>query len=163
MASFADIRTVRLTIGDPAGVVEIAQAADPSALPSAPGQQTAYLVASTGRYMTTEIESGAIPADYHSLELLISDAQISQLIAEYGVTLAPCKAYGVMASRLGSKLRLVRTQSGAESTQYLALLDAYKYYKSLAADCADKVDADDLNTTGRWGRTRQPRIAGGET
>lgn len=160
MASFADISSVRLTIADPAGIIALAQVATAADLPAAPGQQTAYLVQSTGRYMVSE-EQSAAPGDYHDMELLISDAQISQLIATFGVDGAPCQAYGVLAARIGAKLRLVSTSSGAESTQYVALLDAYNYYKGLAKDCTESKNKVDLNTTGRYGRTRQPRIGGG--
>jgi hypothetical protein len=161
MASFVDIRTVRLAIGDPAGIIAIVQVADPSALPADPDQQTAYMVQSTGRYMVTDKESGVVAADYHTAELLISDLQISQLITTYDVDKAPCEAYGILASRIGSKLRLVSTKSGAESTQYVALLDAYNYYKHLATDCVETKNANDLNTTGRFGKTRQPQVGGG--
>jgi hypothetical protein len=161
MATFAEIRTVRLAIGDPAGVIEVAQVADPAALPLDPGQQAAYMVQSTGRYMVTDKETGAVPADYATVDLLISDLQISQLVAAYGVDLAPCKAYGVIAARLWGRLQVVRTNSGAESTEYTSLDVTYRYYKALAADCKAEQDSINLNSTGRMGRTRQPQVGGG--
>jgi hypothetical protein len=161
MASFADICKVRLEIGDPAGIINITQVATPADLPTDPYQQVAYFVLSTGRFMATDKESGAAPADYHTLELFISNTQISQLITAYDVEGAPCQAYGIIASRIGSKLRVKSMSSGAESTEYVALMDAYRYYKSLAADCTEKKNGDDLNTTGRYGKTSQPEIGGG--
>ncbi len=161
MATFVDIRTVRLAIGDPPGVIAIVQVATLADLPPDPDQQTAYQVQSTGRYVFTEKESGAVVADYASLELLLSDAQISQLITSYGVDGAPCKAYGVIATKLGGRLRVASMSTGAESTTYTSLRDSYEYYKGLAADCAAEKNAKDLNTTGRFGRTHQPHIGGG--
>lgn len=161
MATFVDIRSVRLAIGDPPGVIALVQVATPGDLPPAPDQQTAYQVQSTGRYVFTEKESGAVGDDYSTLELLLSDAQISQLITAHGVDGAPCHAYGMIASRLGSRLRVASMSTGAESTTYTSLRDSYEYYKGLAADCAAAKNAKDLNTTGRFGRTHQPHIGGG--
>lgn len=161
MATFADIRTVRLAVGDPPGVIALLEVAVPEDLPPAPGQQTAYRVQSTGRYMYSEKEDGAVLADYEALELLLSDAQVSQLITTYGIEDAPCRAYGVIASRLGSKLRISSMSTGSESTTYTPLRELYEYYKRLAEDCVAAKNAVNLNTTGRYGATKQPEVAGG--
>lgn len=155
MATFNQIKSVRLRIADPANVINIIQVATPDALPDTPAQQTAYQVQSTGYYM---VHDGAA---YVQAELRVSDEYIITLIDTYGTELAICRAYQMIIAQLGNQLTLVRNQSGAESAQYVALKEALDYYRQVKQDCDDQYDSDNSNSTGRFYRSRQPRIAGG--
>lgn len=161
MTDWEKIKDVRLKIDDPQDFINLETVATPSALPATPVKQTAYRVESTGGYYETIVESGAISTDYTYVEIQISDTQLLSIISTVGQEKAPCRALNRIAAKIGSQLGIVRTQDGAESTQYLALLDAYKYYKSLAADCAEIVKEDSGNNSGRYGLSSQPEIGGG--
>lgn len=161
MTDWEKIKDVRLKIDDPQGYVNLETVATPSALPTAPAKQTAYRVESTGGYYDTTKTSGAIPADYTYVEIQISDAQLLALIDDLGYQKAACRALNRIAAKLGAQLGIVRTQDGAESTEYLSLLDAYKYYKMLANDCKEIINEDSGNNSGRTGLSSQPEIGGG--
>lgn len=152
MATFTQIKTVRLQIADPANVINILQV---SSLPVTPAQQTAYYVTSTQFYM---IHDGAA---YVQAELRVSDEYLGTLIDTYGVALAVCRAYRMILAQLGNQLMLIRTQSGAESTQYQDLLKVMDYYRQMKEDCDEQNNKDNLNSTGRFYQTEQPDIAGG--
>lgn len=150
MATFSQIKSVRLRIADPGGMIDIQSVSD---LPGTPVQQTAY-------YYHSEyyVNNGAA---YQLAKLRISDSYLTTLIDTYGVDLAVCRSYALIMAQLGNELILVRNQSGAESAEYLALKDAMAYYRQLKADCDEQNNKDNSNSTGRFYRSRQPRIAGG--
>jgi len=161
MTEWESIKDIRLKIDDPQGFINLETVSTPSLLPANPIGQTAYRVESTGGYYETSKKSGAISSDYTYIDIQISDAQLLAIISDLGQNKAVCRAINRIAAKLGSQLGIVRTQDGAESTQYLALLDAYKYYKALAADCAEAINSDAGNNSGRAGLSSQPEIGGG--
>jgi len=161
MATWDEIKILRLAINDPADVIDIVAVANSAALPATPAQQTAYYVQDIEHYVSTELESDVVEGDYSQLELLLSDSFVESLIDTYGASKAVCRAYKTITSRLGSKLRLQSTSSGAESSSYTALRDMYDYYKNLSKDCEEVLDEDEHNAAGRFGKMHQPRIAGG--
>lgn len=160
MATRSEIIELRLQISDPPNVIRIYDLAATADLPSVPVPQTAYYVAANGIYYKTEKETGAVPSDYAFITLQLSDAALSTLIDDLGAN-AKKRALVRIASRLGGQLNIVKNTSGAESTEFIALLDLYKYYKALAADAAEETAEDEGTSTGRFVRIRRPRIAGG--
>lgn len=161
MTDWEKIKDIRLKIDDPQGFINLETVTTPSLLPATPAKQTAYRVESTGGYYESSVASGAIATDYTYVEIQISDAQLLSIVTTVGQAKAPCRALNRIAAKIGSQLGIVRTQDGAESTEYLALLDAYKYYKSLAADCVEIANEDSGNNSGRYGLSSQPEIGGG--
>ena len=157
MFTVSDIIQLRLEISDPADVISIEDIADKTELPSTPEPQTAYRV--EGVYYSTDKTEGATEADYEPLELQLSDTMLYRLL-EIGN--APCRALTMISRRLGGALRIVRSQSGAESTEYAQAYDLYLYYKALAEDCKEQAKSDAGVNTGRYGLTKEVYIAGGD-
>jgi len=158
MATQAQIFSVRLDISDPPDFIKITIVASTAALPAAPTPQTCYYVNNIGVYVSTDKTSGAVAADYKPVDLYLSDARIGSLIDLYGVSKTVYKALSLIAAKIGSQLRVVRNTAGADSTEYIKLLDLYNYYKAIISDFKDESDE---KTSGRWGRTTQPEIGGG--
>jgi len=160
MATFDELKEVRLTISDPSGIIDIIQIADSSLLPASPAQQTAYRLTDTGRYMSTELESGATATDYVTESLYLSDNMIESLIDAFGVNISVCKCYDLIKNKLGRMLIKSQT-AGTTSTTYTDLKTLYDYYKKLADDCAESNRVADGNSTGRYGATHHIHVAGG--
>lgn len=161
MATFEQIKEVRLRINDPEGYQDFLEVADAASLPADPATYTAYKVLSSGAYVATDLESGATAADYQTLPLRVSDARLSSWIDLYGVDIAECKALQAIVSRIGSELNIKRLDGGAETTEYQSLKDLYGYYRDMWNDCKDRVKENTGNSTGRYGTSSQPQIAGG--
>ncbi len=161
MASAAQIKTLRLEIKDPYGIIDIQYSVDLASLPSAPAPQTAYLVASDGAYYKTDKDSGAAAADYARIPIRLSDVTLGQYIDVYGVARAPGVSLRNIAKTIGAEIPLVRTTNGAESIEYQNIMEMYRYYKALADDSDAQADVDGHNATGRYFRTHTPTIGGG--
>ncbi len=159
MATFDEIKEVRLRIDDPAGFINIVEVA---ALPATSSPQTAYKLTTDGLYYSTEELTGLTASDYEALELMVSDTRISLWIDDDDVDAAACRALKQIINKVGKELTLVRITAGADTTQYTSLKDTYEYYKGILADCQDNKRTNDNNSTGRIGCTIQPTIAGGE-
>jgi hypothetical protein len=160
MATRTQIIDLRLQIADPPDVIRIYEVADTASLPEDPVPQTAYYVQATGLYYQTEKTTGAVSSDYVFIKLQLPDVTLASLIDSLGDG-AKRRALIRIAGRLASQLPIVKNTAGAESTEFLRLLDLYKYYKSLAADAAEEAAEEDGTSTGRILRIRRPRIAGG--
>jgi hypothetical protein len=160
MATRTDIIDLRIQIADPPDVIRIYEVAILSDLPEVPVPQTAYYVAATGLYYQTEKTSDVVPSDYSFIKLQLPDVTLASLIDSLGDG-AKRRALIRIAGRLASQLPIVRNTAGAESTEFLRLLDLYKYYKSLAEDAAEEEAEDGGTSTSRILRIRRPRIAGG--
>jgi hypothetical protein len=156
METFETIKSVRLAINDPMDFIDILEVDE---LPASPAPQTAYKLTTTGAYMATDKTSEATASDYHTVDLFLSDQQISTVIESIGATAAVCRCFSLIARKLGSKFPLVKTTSGTESAEYQRLSELYAYYKGLADDCKEQNKSDAGNSTGRWGQTAQPTIA----
>jgi len=157
MYTIDDVIQLRLEISDPADVINIEALDDKTELPATPEPQTAYRV--DGVYYTTDKTEEATEADYEPLELQLSDTMLYRLL-EIGN--AHCRALTMISRRLGGSLRIVRSQSGAESTEYARAYDLYLYYKALADDCKEQAKSDAGVNTGRYGLTKSVYIAGGD-
>jgi len=152
MATFAEIKEVRLTIDDPPGFIDLIEVADEAALPGEPVAQTAYKAEDTGTYYAS------IAAVWTPLLLRISDARLTAWIDTVGVAGAIQKSYIAIMGKLGAELQIVKNADGAESTEFIKLNDLYNYYKKLAADTASSPPE---NNAGRFAQTKQPCVAGG--
>jgi hypothetical protein len=161
MATTTQIHTLRIDTSDPPDIIQITIVATFTALPSSPTPQTAYYISDSGIYVATEKESDAIPDDYEVLELFLSDARIGSLIDSFGADKAVYKAVKLISTKLANKLIIVKNKAGAESIEYIKLLDLWDYYDKIAKSIKDEINDSNLNSTGRWGTSTQPEIAGG--
>jgi hypothetical protein len=161
MATFNEIKAVRLLIADPSNVINIISVATPADLPASPAKQTAYYVQSIGYYMRCDLSSGATSSDYYQIELNINDTLLGDLIDAYGSEIAVCKSYRWIIAQLGNKLLMIKNSTGAESAEYSKINDMLKYYKQVQKDCEDENRNLNNNSTGRFYRSKPPVIAGG--
>ena len=152
---------MRLAIHDPSLVIDLETVATTDLLPALPARQTAYRVESRGAYVIAEWTSPAVLLGYVDLELRLSDGRIEAWIGEYGVDEARCYALRDITRSLWHEASLQKTTTGAESSEFAALLDVYKFYRGLAADCEKETRVDADNSTGKLFTTAQPEIAGG--
>lgn len=161
MATFTQIVNLRLEICDPIRAINIVEVASKANLPLTPLPQTTYKVTTDGAYYRTDVETNAVIADYERVELQLSDSRLGNMIDLYGEAGAVRVALLAIVKRIVTQFPIVRSQSGAESTQYQDLLDLYKFYKSLADDAKEQEAIDSGTNAGRWFRMKTPRIGGG--
>lgn len=161
MATQAQIFDLRLDIADPAGFIAFLEVANSAALPAVPASQTCYLQTDTGEYKSTEKTTGAVATDYDVESLRISDSKISTLIDDYGEDPARCRALKLIVAQLGNEMLIKKNDAGADSTEYTSLSELMSYYKDLLKICSDTTDSDSGNNTGRYFKSYQPHIAGG--
>jgi hypothetical protein len=158
MATFAQIKEVRLKTDDPSGFINLLEV---SSLPSAPANQTAYKLTSAGTYHATDV-AAPLAADWETLDLFVSDTRIGEWIDTDGVLYATCQSVKQIIVKLGQSMKLKRSDSGAESTEWTALNDAYAFYKGLLATCTDEYNKSKSVAAGRWGGSRSnPDLYGG--
>jgi hypothetical protein len=161
MATKTQIQTLRIDTSDPPDIIQITTVATSTALPNSPTPQTAYYITDSGIYVSTEKESDANPGDYEVLELFLSDSRISTLIDSYGADLAVYKAVVLISTKLANKLIIVKNKTGAESVEYIKLLDLWDYYDKIAKSFKKELNDKNSNSSGKWGTSTQPEIAGG--
>lgn len=145
MATFAQIKEIRLLISDPPDVVDIKESAVVSTT-----KQIAYLVSGVYR-----------DEDNNILEIQVNDTRLGSWYDSYGTSGAVVRALKQILRRLGSQLPLVRSDSGAESVQYTSLKEKYAYYKALLDDAVDDYEEENTNSTGIWMGSASQEIAGG--
>jgi hypothetical protein len=153
--SFDDIKDVRIKINDPAGVIHIEEVSDSTHLPSAPKKQYIYYTISDEKYLSTEVESGAVPGDYKQVDLLVADDAIAALITASGVDTAVYRTIRLIMSKLGQQIRLASISSGRESQTYTSLKELYDYYKDLAEVYKLQGAENVKQSTGLYGRVKR--------
>lgn len=163
MATFEEIKTVRLSISDPIDAINFLEVETKDDLPTAPIPQTIYKAVDTGIYWYTEIEENAAPENYLVSELQVNDTRIGSWIDTYGVNKAIRRALNQIIARLGAKIQMVRNSTGSESIEFTGLLESYKFYKSILQDYKDDDDAENGNNSGLFGSVHfhRHRVAGG--
>lgn len=162
MATFEQIKSVRLSIGDPYVFINILEVSALPVDPLEPESQTAYKLTTDGGYYATEKTSGTyVLADYEKQDLQISDARLGLWIDSYGETAAICKALKQMLAYIGKELSITASKTGAESTEYTDLQKVKDYYKDLLSLCDTEEKKEDKNNTGTFGNSKQPVVAGG--
>jgi hypothetical protein len=147
MATFAQIKEVRLQIADPSGFIDLLEA---SVFPGSPAPQTAYRIG--GVYYETATEY---------VELQVSDDRISTWYDDYGTTGAVLRGLRAIVAQLGAKLPIVKSDSGAESTEYTSLIDIYAFYRGRLAEAEKEDKKASSNTTGRYYASATIEVAGG--
>jgi hypothetical protein len=161
MATFTQIKALRLEISDPADCIDIVSVANAAALPSQPANQTVYCLADTGAYVSTDTVYGADSADYEPVELLLSDARIGAWLDSYTHAESIVYALKAIIKLLGAKMFVKKNEVGSEAVEFTSLKEMYDFYRGLLAQQQEDVAVADGNSTGKWGATVAPEIAGG--
>jgi len=163
MATFTQIKNYRIKINDPAGVKEIIQVANASALPATPKQGAIYYAQDTEYYWQCDLISGATSTDYYQPETYLSDERIEDWLDTYSSgTETLIKGLEAIIFQIGAESKIKRNQAGADSTEFISLQELLNYYKYLLADLKKKLDGEEGITTGSMIQTKQPEIAGGQ-
>jgi len=161
MATRAQIIELRLLVDDPPGFVAITDVAAVGNLPANPTQQTCYYQTDITKYLATEKETGALPSDYETQRIRISDAVIADLIDGLGADAARCRALRMITTKLAAEMQLQQVDQGGDRATYTSLRDMHAFYQSEAERCEEDVSEDASNSSGRVGHTSAPEIAGG--
>lgn len=152
MATFSEIKETRLTIADPPGFIDFLEVVNFAALPGSQIAQTGYKSVDTGTYY--DKSSGAwLPEN-----LMVSDPDLSTWIDTFGIQGAVRKAIERIIATLPARMQLVKNTDGAESSEFLKLLDLQKFYRDWLSDLTPP---DQTVNTSRMGSARRPCIAGG--
>ena len=152
MATFAELKELRLKISDPSGVIDILSVANAAALPASPVRQTAYLEVDPGDYVLYDFDL----LQWNSLDLKVSDTRLTALIDLWGAADSIPKAIRAIMATLGQGMQIKRITSGADSTEYLTLKDAYEYYKMLIEQYREETAEEAGTSAGRYLRIRRP-------
>jgi len=161
VATFEEIKSVRLEIDDPPGFIDFQEVATLPALPAAPAQQTAYKVIADGAYYATDKTSGVATSDYERQTLALSDSRISTIIDADGEAEAVKQGFFSIKRKLGKEIIMVRNTDGTESTEYQRLLDLLDYYDRICAGYEEDQDKKASVNTGRFFTTADPVIGEG--
>lgn len=152
MATFDDIKEVRLTISEPSGFIDFLTVANFDALPDEPASQTGYKSLDTSTYY------GHDGTSYSSVSLMLSDSRIGAWVDIFGVAGAVRKSIEAIVAQLPAQLQIVKNASGAESTEFTSLLDRQKFYRQWLVDLTP---VDSTVNTGKYFKTVAAEIAGG--
>ena len=151
MATFEDIKSVRLKIKDPLGYINLVEVSE---LPSTVASQTAYTLTDSGVYQKLN------GTTWSTLKLEISDASISMYIDLYGVEKAVVKCVQEILMSVGKNMSTIRFNSGTESVEYQTLKSIYDFYKGMIASLNDDIAETSGTNTGRFVSTLHARIGG---
>ena len=153
MATFDQVKTVRLRIHDPLGFINLAEAEE---LPATPANQTAYTITDSGVYQEYRNEV------WSNVPIEISDEQIKLLIDLYGVDRATVQSVKNIMMSLGKQLWLAQHNSGTEMVVYQNLTTMYNFYKNMLASMKQDIAVSEGVSTGRIFNTTRPIIGGVE-
>jgi hypothetical protein len=158
MASWADLKELRLKTCDPDGYIDLDTVANVAALPVAPKGQTAYRKEDSGDYVAYDAELLA----WGPVKLEVSDARAMAMVDAYGSAsrAAPYMVRQIMAG-LGAKMRIARSQGGAGSTDFVNLTTLYNFYKGIIETFEVEAAVEEGASEGRYLRTKRPSIGGG--
>lgn len=151
MATFADIKSVRLKIKDPLGYINLIEVAE---LPETVASQTAYTITDSGVYQKLT------GTTWSTLKIEISDASISTYIDLYGIDKAVVKCIQEILMSVGKSMGTLRFNSGTESVEYNTLKSIYDFYKGMIASLNDDIQETSGTNTGRFIPTLNARIGG---
>lgn len=155
MATFVQIKEVRLSINDPVGPSErIVDFLEVATLPSVGSAvaQTGYKLTTNGTYNI--VVDGAFTV----IPVQVSDSRIGGWIDTFGVDGAIRKSIQSIIAGLASQLQLVKNSDGAESSEFIKLNDLHKFYRDMLTDLPTETT---VTPTGLFMRTKTPCIAGG--
>lgn len=151
MATFADIKSVRLKIKDPLGYINLIEVSE---LPATVASQTAYTLTDSGVYQKLT------GTTWSTLKLEISDASIGTYIDLYGVDKAVVKCVQDIIMALGKELRTAQFNSGTESVVFQNLTTTYNFYKKMLDTLKEDIQESSGTNTGRFVPTLHARIGG---
>lgn len=151
MATFAQIKSLRLRIHDPLGFIDLQEVEE---LPTDAAPQTAYQLASSGIYQEKRA------AGWKNIKLEISDEQLGLLVDLYGLGKAAIQAVKNIMMALGKELRISSSGSGTETIQYQNLTVTYNFYKSMLDSMQEDLANASGTDTGLFVGTRQAVIGG---
>lgn len=156
MATFVQIKEVRLSINDPVGPSErIVDFLEVATLPSVGSAvaQTAYKLTTNGSYNV--VVDGAFTV----IPVQVADSRIAGWIDSFGVDGATRKCIQEsIIPGLAEQLLLVKNSDGAESSEWIKLNDLHTFYRNMLADLPTETT---VTPTGLFMRTKTPCIAGG--
>lgn len=147
------LKSVRLKLRDPSGVISIDHVSDFASLPVVPKNQTAYKLDDTSDYY---IYSGT----WARTNLLMSDEMLNSMIDSVGENNAVLRSITMIISSLASEIKLVRMSSGTEDMQFQSLSDLLSFYRSLRAMYKEEDIEQAGAGTGRFMRMTGPVIGG---
>lgn len=151
MATFAQIKVIRLRTHDPLGFIDLQEVTE---LPTTIAPQTAYTIADSGTYQEFRV------AAWKNIKLEISDEQIGLFVDLYGLDKAAMHVVKNIMMALGKELRLSSINSGSETVQYQNLTTTYNFYKNMLDSMKDDIAQDAGTDTGLFVRTRPAMIGG---
>ena len=151
MATFADVKSVRLKIKDPLGFINLLEVAT---LPETAASQTAYTITDSGVYQ--EYKSGA----WKNINIEISDASIITYVNLYGVDKAVIQCVKEILMSVSRSREIASTNSGTESVQYQTLDATYAAYKGILSSLKDDIAETAGTNTGLFVHTGDATIGG---
>lgn len=163
MATFDEIKEVRLTLDDPPGFINIISIATETAadMPTDPEPQTAYHIQADDSYMSTDKQHGCTPADYEKQELLFHDDTIANIIDNFPDNIYS-KLIRLALPKLLRRMEIVQNQTGTEDVKFISLKERFDAYKKMLDEYDDEESAAAGTNTGKYLKTAKPTIAGGD-
>lgn len=152
MATFAQIKEIRLKLHEPIGFINIIEAE--TELPATGADQTLYTIKDSGVYQ--QWKTGA----WKTIKLNISDEQIGLLIDLYGVDKATIRVVQSIINALGQELRIAQQNDGVESIVYTNLTTLYNFYKGMKESLQEDQSSDAGTNTGRSFHTCSRPVGG---
>jgi len=152
MATFAQIKEIRLKLHEPIGFINILEAE--TTLPSTGVDQTLYTIKDSGVYQYWK--TGA----WKTVKLNISDEQIGLLIDLYGVDKATIRVLQSIMNALGQEMRIAQQNDGVESIVYTNLTTLYNFYKGMKESLQEDISSDAGTNTGRSFHTCSRPVGG---
>lgn len=152
MATFTQIRLVRLKLNEPAGSVDIKSV---TSLPTTPAFKTVYYNSVDQVYY---VHNGV---SYINADIRIIDELISSWIDEYGEARALVHGWKYLVAQIGEEMRVESDESGADTVKFTSLQTMFNYYKGMIAQATADADALEDVSTGTMYKTADPEIAGG--
>ena len=153
---WSSLKSVRMKIRDPLGVIDLDHVTNQAALPVTPKRQTAYRTDDTGTYW--QFDEGL--QAWGAKDIRVSDETLNGIIDAKGVTGAVGPAIDEIIAGLYSELPLVQSSSGSENLQFMKLSEALAFYERLKKIYADAVAENENMNTGKFVCTPQ-RVVGG--
>ena len=151
MATFAQIKEIRLKLHEPIGFINILEVAT---LPSTGADQTLYTITDSGVYQQWKTSA------WKTVKLNISDEQIGLLVDLYGIDKACIRVVQSIINALGQELRIASQNDGVESIQYTSLQTIYDYYKGIKESLKEDIAIDAGTNTGRSFHTCSRPVGG---
>jgi len=146
-AQFSQVRKIRMTLRDPAGVIDLVWL---DSLPDKPDVQIGYYISDLGNYQKFNERKN----EWECLVLKLSDDFILETLHEKGEKRAPVVLIDFLI--MGLQSGAVSFSAGAQSVSKSSLRDLIDFYKEQKKILEDQAGMN----TGRTMRTSSPIIGG---